>query len=137
MRGKSNVSCGGIVHAADRLVAPAFPARLSNTDHGAGQARIESFAKARIGVSRGLGTRWRPFAPNRNSAIGGGNQHFPPRPTPAKSLVSKDGRVAEWFKAPVLKYAGARTGRYHQVMLCRFFSPSRPMPRLSSPSRYL
>src|SRR5260370_37053278 len=60
-------------------------------------------ASFQIGVSRGLGTRWRPFVLNENSAIGSGNQHFPPRSTPAKSQNSKDGRVAEWFKAPVLK----------------------------------
>jgi hypothetical protein len=36
--------------------------------------------------------------------VGTGNCYFPRTRTPAKSLNSKDGRVAEWFKAPVLKF---------------------------------
>ena len=34
----------------------------------------------------------------------GGDRPFPPHAVFAKSLNSKDGRVAEWFKAPVLKF---------------------------------
>ena len=33
-----------------------------------------------------------------------GSGHFPPERGVAKCLSCKDGRVAEWFKAPVLKF---------------------------------
>jgi hypothetical protein len=50
----------------------------------------------------------------------GGNAPFPRRDGLAKCLSSNDGRVAEWFKAPVLKYDGVRFDRYPFVIPCRF-----------------
>jgi hypothetical protein len=94
--------------------------RISCTDHGEPGAAVLKLAGFCVWLKR------RPFRHGRaRCGALAAELMLSPVATPAKSLTSRDGRVAEWFKAPVLKFARRHPSRCSAIPL----SPVKPAKR--------